>query len=315
MTKSNKTPLTPTAKLRGRGRSVPVSKEGPHSSSRADPLKALDGIMTASLRQSGRLPVPKTSDAPKAATAPPEIKDFDPLQIPVWTLLMALAWIATRDLTTVTWQRNDWRRANGLPDGSIPIASIGATEGVSELLGEDEDDADDPTAFRALEAFSKLRSAGEAGTIEVHAMSASQGRPIALRSLDWTYGKLSFDHRYEEVWRVGGDLYHTLTVEREDLLRAFPATSARPGVDAGAEIEAGLEVGPQGLGQTVQILADAIWHTWRAIPTGFPRRADRFKAVWEAAISRQPALQGSRMPSDDSFERAEKAILEHLGKK
>ncbi|ODT72803.1 MAG: hypothetical protein ABS75_03100 [Pelagibacterium sp. SCN 63-23] len=270
-------------------------------------------MMTESMRRAGLLPLRGPAEpavASLSSTPPPDIADYDPMRMPVWTLLMALAWISTRDAERVTWQRDEWRRANGLPEGSISTVSIGAMEGLED--GDDEDE-DDPTVFRALDAFDKLKAAGEGDEIEVYAMALGRNEPVTLRPLDWTYGKLSFDNRYDEVWRVGGEYYHTMTVGRESLLRVFPAPEAlSPSSDATRDHEVGS--GPQGLGQTVQVLADAIWHTWQKVPDGFPRRRDRFKAIWEAAKGRQPALRDQSMPSDDSFERAEKAVREHLKK-
>ncbi|MCP8883003.1 hypothetical protein NIM87_05790 [Devosia sp. XJ19-1] len=269
--------------------------------------------MTQSLRQSGVLPLHESTEPDAAlpsSAPPPNITDYDPMRMPVWTLLMALAWIATRDAERVTWQRDEWRRANGLPEGSILAVSIGAMEGLED--GDDEDE-DDPTVFRALDAFDKLKAAGEGDEIEVYAMALGRNEPVTLRPLDWTYGKLSFDSRYDEVWRVGGEYYHTMTVGRENLLRVFPAPEpVSPLSDASRDHEVG--TGPQGLGQTVQVLADAIWYTWQKVPDGFPRREDRFKAIWDAAKGRQPALRDRNMPSFDSFERAEKAVKEHLKK-
>lgn len=155
---------------------APTQSEGERS------LRALDNMLTASMRRDGLLP-PPNDPPPVPATPPPNIADYDPLQMPVWTLLMALAWISSRDVERVTWQRDDWRRANGLPEGSVPTVSIGAGEGIdgAEVGGSD------PTAFKALEAFAQLLAAGQEGRIEVQAMS-DRGEPDTLRPIDWTYG-------------------------------------------------------------------------------------------------------------------------------
>lgn len=295
MSKSSKAPIEPLKMVKGLGS---VGTQRPSESERL-----LSGILP--LHGS---PEPDVRFPPSASQ--PDIADYDPMWMPVWTLLMALAWISTRDAERVTWQRDEWRRANGLPEGSIPTVSIGAMEGLED--GE-VGDKDDPTVFRALDAFDKLKAAGEGGELEVYAMALGRNEPVTLRPVDWTYGKLSFDNRFDEVWRVGGEYYHTMTVGRENLLRVFPASEpVSPPADASKHQEVGS--GPQGLGQTVQVLADAIWHTWEKVPAGFPRREDRFKAIWDAAKRRQPALKDQSMPSFDSFERAEKAVKEHLKK-
>lgn len=81
-----------------------------------------------------------------------------------------------------------------------------------------------------------------------------------------------------------------------------------------AEPEQTLQVrhgGPQNLGPTVQVLADAIWDKWAGVPAGFPSRDTKRAAIWEHAKKLQPALKDNSKPSDDSFDRAEKAVKAH----
>lgn len=148
-------------------------------------------------------------------------------------------------------------------------------------------------------------------------MSVSRNQPVVLTPLDWSYGALQFNRHFDEVWVVGRDEYVRLTVQRDNLLKAFPPISKIPapatligdGLTPPAE-----DKGPQNLGPAVQILADAIWSKWRMVPEGFPRREDRFSAIWAEARARQPALANAKKPSVDSFERAEKAIQTHCEK-
>lgn len=92
---------------------------------------------------------------------------------------------------------------------------------------------------------------------------------------------------------------------------ALPETAPRPQPDKPSAILPRGE-GPQGLGPSVQVIADAIWHKWGAVPGGFPSRQARYTAIWKAAQERQPDLESSKRPSDDTFSRAERAVTEHL---
>lgn len=286
MSKSSSTPVEPLKMVKGDG---PIQHNGVGVQQPSDgekSLSALDNMMTESMRLAGLLPLRGPDDPAVASlpsSPPPNIADYDPMRMPVWTLLMALAWIATRDAERVTWQRDEWRRANGLPEGSIPTVSIGAMEGLGD--GGDEDE-DDPTVFRALDAFDKLKAAGEGDEIEVHAMALGRNEPVTLRPLDWTYGKLSFDSRYDEVWRVGGEYYHTMTVGRENLLRAFPPDdpgqyTMQPSM-AGRPAELDALIGRAG--SKSRAILVAAWKLWGGHPPpydGVGRRDDDLFATMQ----------------------------------
>ncbi len=224
MAKPPKRPIEPLTTLKGAGYAGSRNTKEPRRPFEGEKaLVALDTIMTDSMRRGGALPEPEPIAASELPLIPPpDIAEYDAVKLPVWTLLMALAWISTRNMETVTWQRDDWRRENGLPEGSLPTVSISAGEGIES--GNDGD----PTAFRALEAFDQLKIAGESGNIVVRAMAADRDEPVVLRPLDWTYGSLSFDRQLDEVWRVGRERYQRLTVEREHLLQVFLPKSEIP---------------------------------------------------------------------------------------
>lgn len=221
MSKPPTKPIEPLTILKGVGYAGRRNNEKPRRLPEGEKaLGALDTIMTDSMRRIGVLPeLEPITSAKLPLILPPNIAEYDVMKLPVWTLLMALAWIATRNMETVTWQRDDWRRENGLPEGSLPTVSISAGEGI------ESDNDGDPTAFRALEAFDQLKTAGEGGNIVVRAMAVDRDEPTVLRPLDWTYGALSFDRQLDEVWRVGRERYYRLTVERDHLLQVFPPNS------------------------------------------------------------------------------------------
>ena len=260
MSKSSKAPIEPLKMVKGLGS---VGTQRPRESERS-----LSGVMPLHGSTEPDVCLPPSASQP-------DIADYDPMRMPVWTLLMALAWISTRDVERVTWQRDEWRRANGLPEGSIPTVSIGALEGL-----EDGDNGDeDPTVFRALDAFDKLKAAGEGSELEVYAMALGRNEPVTLRPVDWTYGKLSFDNRFDEVWRVGGEYYHTMTVGRENLLTVFPPADpdqfcVQPSIGGRpAELEALIRrAGPKS-----KAILVAAWKLWGGHPPpydGVGRRDD-----------------------------------------
>lgn len=310
MPNTPKKPIEPLTTLKGRGRTPSKKTSAPRVPSDGEKaLIALDAMMTDSMRKAGVLPSPPPAEqivAPAPAPAPlPDMAEYDAMKLPVWTLVMALAWIATRSSESVTWQRDDWRREHGWPEASVPTS-----------LDPDPDDEPHPAFYSSAQAMKDLQAKGEAGEIEVRAMSLSRNQPVVLTPLDWSYGALQFTRRFDEVWVVGGEEYVRLTVQRDHLLKAFPPHLTVPvPTSLAAKAEEPAEMGPQGLGSTVQILADAIWSKWRSIPEGFPRREDRYGAIWAVAKQRQPALTDDKRPSFDSFERAERAIREHLATK
>ena len=110
-------------------------------------------------------------------------------------------------------------------------------------------------------------------------MALGRNEPVTLRPVDWTYGKLSFDNRFDEVWRVGGEYYHTMTVGRENLLTVFPPADpdqfcVQPSIGGRpAELEALIRrAGPKS-----KAILVAAWKLWGGHPPpydGVGRRDD-----------------------------------------
>ncbi|MEQ1768502.1 MAG: hypothetical protein ABL879_01570 [Devosia sp.] len=160
---------------------------------------------------------------------PPEPTDFDdPSQLATWTVPMVCAWISERNIESVRWQMSQWRRAHGWPDASLALAAIGRSVllGEGEEAGEEEEE-DNPAHFDSMSSMKELTRAGESGTITAMGMSSTTGQPAPLQPSDWTYGRLEFDGKLAERWRVGATLFTALTFRRDEVQVRWPANVDR----------------------------------------------------------------------------------------
>lgn len=273
MTKHNKTPLEPLHTLKGTGYVQAKRSEAPRSPTGGEKaLLALDTMVTDGMRRDGLLPPGAQQPQPQPASPPPNIEDFDPSQLPMWTLMMALAWIETRSLEAVTWQRDDWRRENGLPETSYAVSA----------LTEFEPDDEHPIFFDTSRAFTAFRRYCEAAKLVAFGMSAAKGEPVPMRPTDWAYGRMELSSKLDEVWRVGGDSFSRIMVEQSQLLACTAetdASSAEKPTSAGPAAEpsvpeklALLLQAPRG-SKTKAILA-AAWEIWKG-PAPFYASIDR----------------------------------------
>lgn len=138
----------------------------------------------------------------------PAITDYDPKAEPWWTLMMALAWIDTRSMVSVTWQQDDWREANGYPPARY------ADSVVSEYDPSDTH----PAIINASEAFQKFRRL--CGSSQLEAYAELDGATIPIPPVEWAYGSLELGRSHQEFWRSGRNLYSRIMVRSELLMSA-----------------------------------------------------------------------------------------------
>lgn len=219
----------------------------------------------------------------------PNPGDFDPMDEPIWSLMMTLAWIARRNVEAVRWQMDPWRRANELMPASFALAGIGAARG-----------GEPPVFFNTIATLRLLEREAKAGSIVATGLSSETGRPAQLTAEDWVYGSIHIvgtDGPGSEEWTVNGALsYSLLTFKRDDVLTVWPL----PGRSAPAPVLSIVKTAPKAekkpSAMTLAIDA-AIGQKW---PDGLPaftsfRERDRAIAV---AMGREKTP-----PSEDTFRR------------
>ena len=150
----------------------------------------------------------------------PRPEDYDPMKEPAWSLAMAAAWVATRNVENVRWQLPKWRAANALPRKvSIALAS-------NALVSDDDDDSQHPMFFHTTEGVSGLRNACIEGRIMARgiASGATRNAMTAMTVEDWIFGELTFGSQFfEEVWSTpDGVHFRDITFLRDEVLSVWP---------------------------------------------------------------------------------------------
>ena len=202
-------------------------------------------------------PAEAEAEAVAAGLAPfaqqPALPDFDPMLDARWSIVMAVAWIAWRDLTrvrencsafrseSVHWVFREWNEP--INDGTAFAAQKGwFLERWSEpttvrlsILERFRDELPASWCMSVPEAEKALWRALSDGHLVAEALSRD-GKPVDIPEREWSYLKLFEDGkrdvlRYDVLDR--DDPFTAVKLKRDDLLRLWPERTQREAMPVG----------------------------------------------------------------------------------
>lgn len=247
----------------------------------------------------------------------PTLPAFDPMLEPRWTITMAVAWIAWRDLEIVRDNcpgiRSEWwywtyreeripvdggksfdHRAGWILEPHREASTVWLSLTEATIKAELERPAS--AQMSASEAEKALWRRLSEGALIAEALN-EQGRPIEIPARDWSYLKL-FDDGRRDVLRFEAldptEPYTQVKFRRDDLLRLWPAAqeSAGTSMDAEAFIEPSMLEPLQGPERAGYVPLCAAIH-WIATDGGLHRVRLFDLESWSAAIAKLRPLIAS----------------------
>lgn len=187
----------------------------------------------------------------------PALPAFDPMHETRWTITMAIAWIAWRDLELVRENypgiRSEWwywifREWNEPIDGGTSFArragwfletrpeATAVWLSLSEAVMEPGDELPASYQMKASEAKKVLWRSLSQGDLTAEALN-EQGRPTDIPAREWSYLKLFEDGkrdvlRYDALDRA--EPFTKVKLKRDDLMRLWPEVQVAAVIDGDA---------------------------------------------------------------------------------
>lgn len=184
----------------------------------------------------------------------PQLPAFDPMQESRWSIVMAIAWIAWRDLTLTREQWAEFRaecthwvfldRNEPIEGGAAFARQSGwileqwrrrSTIGLC-LVERYDTVMDDLPASRQksiAEAEKELWQFLSDGRLTAEAFDQHQGKPVDIPRRDWSYLKLFEEHERDALKydALGEEPYTRIKLKRDDLLKLWPPIAATVNVE------------------------------------------------------------------------------------